>query len=151
MDSPQIVLTDTPDPGDAAIVRRGLDQFNLAASGIDDQRPLAVLVKDPANGDALGGLTGRSSRGVLFIDVFFLPESMRGRGLGSQLLQMAEEEGRRRGCRIGLLHTNSFQAPEFYRKHGWREYGNFPSDPPGTSRIFFTKELAAPTGEAPSA
>lgn len=150
MDSPQIVLTDIPDPGDAAVVRRGLDQFNLAASGIDDQRPLAVLAKDPASGEVLGGLTGRSSRGVLFIDMFFLPESMRGHGLGSRLLQMAEAEGRRRGCRIGLLHTNSFQAPEFYRKHGWREYGNFPSDPPGTSRIFFTKELAAPADEAPS-
>jgi GNAT superfamily N-acetyltransferase len=73
--------------------------------------------------------------------VFFLPESMRGQGLGSQLLQMAEEEGRRRGCRIGLLHTNDFQAPDFYRKHGWREYGNFASDPPGSSRLFFTKDL----------
>jgi GNAT superfamily N-acetyltransferase len=89
----------------------------------------------------VGGLTGRTSRGVLFIDMFFLPESMRGTGLGSQLLEMAEEEGRRRGCRIGLLHTNDFQAPGFYQKHGWREYGNFPSDPPGSSRIFFCKDL----------
>jgi GNAT superfamily N-acetyltransferase len=141
MDSPQIVLTDTPQADELAVIRRGLDQFNLAASGIDDQRPIALLVKDPATHEVLGGLNGRTSRGVLFIDVFFLPESMRGTGLGSSLLQMAEAEGRRRGCRIGLLHTNSFQAPGFYQKHGWREYGNFPSDPPGTRRIFFTKEL----------
>lgn len=151
MGSPQIVLTDKPEPGDTTIVRRGLDQFNLAASGIDDQRPLAVLAKDPASGEVLGGLTGRSSRGVLFIDVFFLPESMRGHGLGSQLLQMAEAEGRRRGCRIGLLHTNNFQAPGFYAKHGWREYGEFPSDPPGTSRIFFSKDLTASSSEPSSA
>ncbi|GLR00076.1 GNAT family N-acetyltransferase [Dyella mobilis] len=143
MESPQIVLTDKPEPGELAAVRRGLDAFNLAASGIDDQRALALLVKDPHTGEVTGGLYGRTSRGVLFIDVFFLPESMRGTGLGSKLLQMAEEEGLRRGCPIGLLHTNSFQAPGFYAKHGWREYGNFPSDPPGTSRIFFTKDLAA--------
>jgi GNAT superfamily N-acetyltransferase len=143
MDSPQIVLTDTPEASELAAIRRGLDAFNLAASGIDDQRPIALLVKDPSTNEVIGGLNGRTSRGVLFIDVFFLPASMRGHGLGGKLLQMAEEEGRRRGCRIGLLHTNSFQAPEFYKKHGWREYGNFPSDPAGTSRIFFTKDLTA--------
>jgi GNAT superfamily N-acetyltransferase len=141
MDSPQIVLTDTPEASELAAIRRGLDAFNRAASGIDDQRPVALLVKDPATHEVLGGLNGRTSRGILFVDVFFLPESMRGQGLGSQLLQMAEEEGRRRGCRIGLLHTNDFQAPDFYRKHGWREYGNFASDPPGSSRLFFTKDL----------
>jgi GNAT superfamily N-acetyltransferase len=143
MDSPQIVLTDTPEASELAAVRRGLDAFNRAASGIDDQRAVALLVKDPVTGDVLGGLTGRTSRGILFLEVFFLPESMRGSGLGSKLLTMAEDEGRRRGCRIGLLYTNNFQAPEFYKRHGWREYGNFPSDPPGSSRIFMSKELAA--------
>jgi GNAT superfamily N-acetyltransferase len=145
MDSPQIVLTDTPEASELAAIRRGLDAFNRAASGIDDQRPIALLVKDPATSEVLGGLYGRTSRGVLFIDVFFLPESMRGSGLGSRLLQMAEDEGRRRGCRTGLLHTNTFQAPRFYQKHGWREYGNFPSDPPGSSRLFFTKDLTSAT------
>jgi GNAT superfamily N-acetyltransferase len=80
---------------------------------------------------------------VLFIDVFILPESLRGTGLGSQLLQMAEEEGRRRGCHTALLHTNTFQAPAFYKMHGWREFGTFPCDPPGCDRIFFTKDLTA--------
>jgi GNAT superfamily N-acetyltransferase len=145
MDSPQIVLTDTPEASELAAIRRGLDAFNRAASGIDDQRPIALLVKDPATSEVLGGLYGRTSRGVLFIDVFFLPESMRGSGLGSRLLQMAEDEGRRRGCRTGLLHTNTFQAPGLYQKHGWREYGNFPSDPPGSSRLFFTKDLTSAT------
>jgi GNAT superfamily N-acetyltransferase len=141
MESPQIVFTDAPEASELAVIRERLSAFNLAASGIDDQRPVALLVKHPLTHDVVGGLTGRTSRGVLFIDMFFLPESMRGTGLGSQLLEMAEEEGRRRGCRIGLLHTNDFQAPGFYQKHGWREYGNFPSDPPGSSRIFFCKDL----------
>lgn len=148
MESPQIVLTDTPEASELAAIRRGLDAFNRAASGIDDQRPIALLVKDPETHDVVGGLNGRTSRGVLFIDVFFLPESMRGTGLGSTLLKMAEEEGRRRGCRIGLLHTNTFQAPAFYKKHGWREYGYFPSDPPGTARIFFTKDLMPAASQA---
>lgn len=141
MDTPRIVLTDAPTVEQLGAIRRPLDQFNLAACGISDQRALALMVEDPATHDIVGGLSGRSSRGILFIDVFFLPQTMRGAGLGSTLLRMAEQEGIRRGCRTGLLHTNDFQAPGFYMKHGWREFGNFPCDPPGSSRIFFSKEL----------
>lgn len=141
MNLPPIVFTDTPTADELAAIRRPLDQFNLDACGVSDQRPLALLVRDPATQEIVGGLNGRTSRGMLFIDVFFLPASMRGNGLGSKLLHMAEEEGLRRGCRTGILHTNNFQAPGFYKKQGWREFGNFPCDPPGSSRIFFTKEL----------
>lgn len=141
MSDPIIIVTDTPDAADVASVREQLGRFNFGATHIDDQRALALLVKDPVTGDVLGGLTGRTSRGVLFVEVFFLSESLRGAGLGSTLLRRAEEEAVRRGCRHGLLHTNTFQAPEFYRKNGWQEFGAIPSDPPGNSRLFFMKQL----------
>jgi GNAT superfamily N-acetyltransferase len=141
MSMPHIVVTDAPEAKDAALISDGLDQFNIDVSGINDRRPLAVLIKDPETYKTLGGVTGRTSLGLLFIDVFFIPETLRGAGIGSQVLQMAEAEGRRRGCRAAVLYTISFQAPEFYKKHGWREFGAIPCDPPGTSRVFLTKEL----------
>lgn len=145
MQTPLIVLTDAPDPQDLATIRKGLAEFNVTASGIDDQRPLAVLVKDPESQQVVGGVTGRTSRWLMFVEVFFLPEAMRGTGIGSQVLKMAEEEGWRRGCRSAVLYTNTFQAPEFYRRHGWKELAAIPCDPPGNSRIFFSKDLS-PTG-----
>jgi len=54
---------------------------------------------------------------------------------------MAEEEAVRRGCRRAVLYTINFQAPGFYERHGWREFGSIPCDPPGTSRVFMTKEI----------
>jgi hypothetical protein len=54
---------------------------------------------------------------------------------------MTEEEGRTRGCKRAVLYTISFQAPDFYKKYGWRVFGEIPCEPPGTSRIFMTKEL----------
>ncbi|MFC3652572.1 GNAT family N-acetyltransferase [Dyella humi] len=143
MNTEQVILTDTPDAADVAAVREHLSQFNLDATGIDDQRALALLVKDPATGKVLGGLTGRTSRGVLFVEMLFLPDSLRGSGLGSKLLLMAEQEAVRRGCHHGVLYTNTFQAPGFYKKKGWRELGEIPSNPPGTSRLFFSKQLNA--------
>jgi GNAT superfamily N-acetyltransferase len=75
------------------------------------------------------------------VDLFYLPPALRGPGSGSKILRQTEQEGRRRGCRAGVLYTISFQAPGFYRRNGWRVFGEVPCDPPGTSRVFMTKDL----------
>jgi GNAT superfamily N-acetyltransferase len=138
---PAIVVTDLPDAEAVALISDGLDAFNVQEAGTDDRRPLAVLIKDPDTGRVLGGLTGRTSLGLLFVDLFYLPPALRGSGIGSEILRQAEQEGRRRGCRAGVLYTITFQAPDFYRRHGWRAFGEIPCDPPGTSRVFMTKDL----------
>jgi GNAT superfamily N-acetyltransferase len=140
MAGPSIVVTDMPDRSDVDVIGQGLSAFNDENTGIRDRQALAVLVKDAA-GKTLGGISGRSSLGLLFLDLVYLPKSLRGGGLGSRILAMAEEEGRRRGCKSAVLYTISFQAPEFYKRHGWRAFGEIACDPPGTSRIFMTKDL----------
>jgi hypothetical protein len=54
---------------------------------------------------------------------------------------MAEEEAIRRGCRAATLVTVNFQAPEFYARHGWEEFGRIASAP-GVERIFMRKTFA---------
>lgn len=138
---PTLELTDAPSEADKALIQTGLIAYNDAMTGIADRRPLAVLVRDPASGRVVGGLTGRSSLGLLFIDIVFLPESVRRGGIGRKMLAMAEDEGRRRGCTNVMLFTITFQAPDFYRKCGYREFGRIACNPPGTARVFFTKAL----------
>ena len=112
MAAPILVVTDAPEPADVAVIAQGLGAYNAEQSGITDHKPLAVLVKDAAGG-TVGGISGRSSLGLLFLDLVYLPKTMRGGGQGSRLLAMAEEEGRKRGCKSAVLYTISFQAPEF--------------------------------------
>ena len=138
-----IQVTDTVDLAAMQAIGGGLSRFNAEAAGYDDQRGLAVVVVDPATAQPLGGACGRSSLGLLFLDLLFLPPVLRGRGLGSQVLRRFEAEGARRGCRAAVLTTISFQAPGFYERHGWRRFGDIPCDPPGTSRIFMTRPLGA--------
>ncbi|MGB9368946.1 MAG: GNAT family N-acetyltransferase [Xanthobacteraceae bacterium] len=140
MPQPNVVVTDTISPDIERAIGGGLDSFNEAVTGIRDVRPLAVVVREPATGDAVGGAMGRSSLGLLFLDLFYLPEVMRGAGLGTSVLRMFEEEGRKRGCRSAVLFTISFQAPDFYERNGWRRFGEIACKP-GISRIFMTKEL----------
>lgn len=137
-----ITLTDTPDPAFEAVLEDGLSRYNESKTGRSDWRALAITVQDPSTGALVGGLSGRTSLGLFFLDLFFLPENQRGTGIGSTLMRMAEEEAVRRGCRMGTLTTISFQAPEFYARHGWEEFGRIQSAP-DVIRIFMRKTLIA--------
>ena len=137
-----IVLTDAPDPGDTAVVQEGLRAYNTSQTGYDDSRPLAVFVTDPVSGQVLGGLYGGSYLGQLRVDRFFLPGNLRHDRLGSRLLAMAEEEGRRRGCTRIALNTMEIQAPGFYLKQGYELAARLDCDPPGVTRYLMTKRLA---------
>ncbi|MFJ8849314.1 GNAT family N-acetyltransferase [Streptomyces sp. NPDC102437] len=139
----ELVATDAPMPADAMVISDGLDRFNIEKTGVDDRRPLAILVRDLETRQVIGGLTGRTSLGLFFVDLFFLPPELRGSGLGAEILWQAEDEARARGCRAAVLYTITFQAPDFYRKQGWERLGEVPCDPPGTNRVFMTKELTA--------
>ena len=139
--NPVVTLTDAPDREAARAIESGLARYNAEQAGIADSRPLAVLVSDPVTLEVVGGLLGRTSLGVLFIDLFFLPDALRGHRLGSRILQVAEDEAHRRGCETAVLYTISFQAPEFYERHGYRRFGTIDCQPPGTSRIFLSKAL----------
>jgi GNAT superfamily N-acetyltransferase len=148
---PQVLIMDRIDEQMSEVIGGGLDRFNDDVAGYADRLPLAVVLKDPATGNVLGGALGRSSLGLLFLDLFYLPPSYRGARWGSRILQMFEDEGRRRGCRSAVLYTISFQAPQFYERHGWRAFGEIACDPAGSSRIFMTKDLAATVSAMPSA
>jgi len=144
---PLLELSDTIDPALTELVGEGLNDFNDSVAP-NDRKPLAVIVRDRRTKNILGGIIGRTSLGLLFIDLVFLPEHLRGGGIGARMLGMAEAEGVRRGCVAAVLYTISFQAPGFYEQHGWRRFGEVACLPPGTSRIFMSKTLA-PTDAAP--
>lgn len=137
------VLTDAPDDTLQTVIDDGLAAYNLEHVGYRDSKPVATVIRDPATGKTIGGMLGRTSYGVLLVNLVFLPKEMRGHDLGSRMLAAMEAEGKRRGCRSGILFTLSFQAPGFYAKHGWREFGRVPCDPPGTFRVFMTKSFEA--------
>ena len=137
-----ILVTDVIDAPMQRAIESGLDRFNDEITGYGDRQPLAVIVQDPETGKPLGGAIGRSSLGLLFLDLFHLPNALRGQGLGTKILRRFEDEGRQRRCHAAVLYTISFQAPGFYERNGWRRFGEIPCDPPGTSRIFMTKDLS---------
>ena len=137
-----ITVTDAPAAEARGTIMQGLNRYNQEKAGYWDSRTLAVLVSDPESHEVIGGVLGHTSLGLAFIDLVFLPEETRGQDVGRRMMREAEDEARRRGCRAMWLYTISFQAPGFYERLGYRRFGTIDCDPPGTSRIFFVKELA---------
>ena len=137
-----ITLTDAPHEDERAVIADELRAYNEAQAGYSDSRALTVLVSDPETKKVVGGLFGRTSLGLLRVELFFLAEDLRRGRLGSRILAMAEEEGRRRGCTRAVLSTVHFQAPGFYLKQGWEVAARIECEPPGHTRFHMTKKLS---------
>ena len=75
------------------------------------------------------------------INSLWVDESIRKRGWGRKLMQAVEEEAIKRGCTIAYTNTFPWQAPEFYKKLGYKLYGKLDDFPEGSSLGYFSKRL----------
>ena len=133
-------VTDAPDAADRDAILSGLDDFNREMTGGGDARPLAVLIR-AADGTTIGGLLGRTWLEWFYVELLYVPDGVRGAGLGRDLMARAEAEARARGCRGIWLNTFSFQARGFYEKLGFTLCGQIDDYPVGHSRFFLQKRL----------
>lgn len=133
-------LADRLDPAEVALIHDGLRRFNEVHSGPYDRKDLLITARTP-DGALAGGLTGLTNWQWLYVDYLWVAEGARGTGLGSRLMRAAEDEAVRRGCRWSRLYTYDFQAPGFYAKHGYEQWGVLEDYPPGHRQIWFRKAL----------
>ncbi len=140
--SVRIEVTAAAVEADREAVLSGLFAFNRDKAGVIS-RPLAVFVRDEA-GAVAGGLVGNTMGDWLFIELFWLPETLRGGGLGARVLLAAEAEAQARGCLGAHLDTFAFQAPGLYRKLGYEVFGAVEDHPPGHRRLWMRKRFPTP-------
>lgn len=136
----EIVQMDEPDDAAWKAVGGGIHDYNINKTGDSPGRMLCFLVRD-LDGGIAGGLIGETHFGWLYINLLFLKQELRGRGLGHRLLALAEAEGVKRGALNAYLDTFSFQAPDFYREHGYQVFGELKDFPPGHRRFYMRKKL----------
>ncbi len=139
--SVELVLTDQPPPGMHELVGQGISAANEARMGVNDRRPLAIMIQE--NGVLIGGLCGRTSWRRLTVELLFVPKKLRGRGMGAKLLALAESEAKKRGCIGAWLETFSPDAHRFYLRQGFKTFGEIADYPPGNTRYFLSKDWRA--------
>ncbi len=139
---PRIEMTATPSADDRAAILKPLRAHNNAKAGDPMAETFALLVRDELTNEIIGGLQGEIFYRWLYIELLAVPEQARGEGTGSRLMDMAQTLAREKGC-VGIwLDTFDFQAPDFYKRLGFTEFGHLDDFPPGHKRFFLQKRLA---------
>ena len=114
--------------------------YNRSKREAAECEPLNLYVEDE-HGQLLAGLVAETFGNWLEIEYLFVKEELRGQGIGSQLLQQAESEAKKRNCRFAFVNTYQFQAPAFYQKHGYQEVFTMKDYPYTGQRHYYQKEL----------
>ena len=133
-------MNSAPTENEIQYIRAALDQFNRERVGEDGHTPLNIVEYDE-KGNPIGGILGGTYWGWMYVDILWVHESHRYRGIGSRLLREAEKQALVRGCHHVHLDTMSWQAPEFYKKHGYEVVGVLPDIPRGNAKYLLMKKL----------
>lgn len=133
-------ITDEIKEADQAAIFQGLLEYNLAR--LEDKNPqdLGIYLEDES-GKKVAGLIGNTHGNWLTVKFLWVSEELRGQNIGSKILRQAEETAKERGCHSVFLDTFSFQAPEFYKKHGYQEVFALEDYPVTGKRYYFVKHM----------
>lgn len=139
----ELALEDRPDPTDVALVEARVSEETARVTGHDGERELAIFVRDDGGG-VVAGIYAWTWGGCCEIQHLWVARPLRGRGLGTQLLDAAEAEAARRGCRQVVLFThaaNAGRTGDRYTRRGYELVGRVVDYPLGDAALWFRKAL----------
>ena len=159
------VIADAPLGGGRTVGRGGL-QLDLLAGEILDPEATALVAREwsPAEGGdppqttrrwavtarregrVVGAATGTADDGELWVDRMVVDATLRGQGIGTQLLAEAELVGAGRGCRQGrLLCPADSAAASWFGGRGWRQSQRLVAWRGGRDYVCLVRPLGCPT------
>ena len=146
----QFSLTEIASETEHETVRTLLREYNSAANPdywrkcndpASVARPLSIFARDAA-GNIVGGLLGEKQFAWLKIEIMAVTPKARRRGIGSQLVGLAESEAVGRGCRYAYVDTMQYQSPDLYKKLRYEIAGVLRDwDSHGHAKYLLTKNL----------
>src|SRR4030088_3350567 len=123
--------------------------YNVRFVGTDPIDRIGVFVRNDA-GEVKGGAIGWVKWNWLSVDIVWLSDELRGKGIGRELLNQIEQLAAGRGCDNVHLDTFDFQAREFYQKQGYEIFGTLDDYSNGHQRFYLKKRLDPISSPNPS-
>ena len=114
--------------------------YNRSKREESESEPLNLYVEDE-KGNLLAGLVAETFGNWLEIEYLFVKEELRGQGIGSKLLEQAENEAKNRNCQFAFVNTYQFQALDSYLSHGYKEVFTLQNYPYTGQRFYYQKDL----------
>lgn len=115
-----------------------LDVLNGEAEAVGHRfegQTVSIVAKDGEH--FRGGLFGKIMLERLYVELLGVTADARGQNVGERLMRVAETKARERGLKGVYLDTYSFQAPGFYEKIGYMEFGRLRGEDGEPDRIYY--------------
>lgn len=138
MDTIEYTIDQNPRPEDDKVLREGIVNFNRE---VIKEKATHFNVYAKENNQIVGGALVWEHSDALYIDVLWLNESYRKRGIGTKIVSMIDRVALDKGIPKIFVDTYAFQAQEFYQKHGFNSIGTIPGYLLGYDRIFLRKDI----------
>ncbi|RDI45664.1 acetyltransferase (GNAT) family protein [Falsibacillus pallidus] len=138
-----LTITRQTTPQDKSRVNQMLYFFNVKhfPDDLKDRYEEVSLSLKDDEGNVCGGLLGEICWNWLEIHVLMVNEDFRKTGYGSKLLKEAEAIAEQKKCDFIKVDTLSFQALDFYKKHGYVVYGTLDGVGREFQHYYLKKEL----------
>ena len=105
------------------------------------EEDIVLKIEDENGNIAAGCIVYTTTWGKADIDILWVDEKYRLRGLGTRLIREAERITAEKGYRVAVLGTFDFQAKGFYEKLGYTLCGTIENCPEGHANYTFAKRL----------
>ncbi len=139
-----IEITTNPNEIDAKTISNGIVNFNKKK--VPDLEPNEAEVKffvfaKNEDAEVIGGIRATCFWNTLHIELLWLSETCRGKGIGKQLVERTENFARKQNCEKVFVETTSWQAKPFYEKVGYQHIATINDRPKGHASHYLTKDL----------
>lgn len=135
----KVVVDYEPSQADNFVVREGLIAFNEKIIGERD-KAVSIFLKDE-QAKVFGGMQAFLDTESIYIEALWVEATLQKQGYGTKLIQAAEKEAIKNGCKFSTVDTWDFQAEGFYLKNGYERLGEIKNYWHGHSKIFLRKNL----------
>ena len=129
----------TTDNAGSKTLEQGIRQSSGEQIGVHNQT--RYILANDEQGIIKGGIRAYKIGQTFIIHLLWVDESMRGRGLGSDLMDRAHKCALDMDCGRMSVDTMSYQAPDFYEAHGYKEKARVSDYYEGYDRIFFERDI----------
>ena len=127
-----IELSETPTKEDLNIISQGIKSYNqnhITDDVVFEQDTNFSVFARNDNGDIVGGIRASAFWNYCIIELLWLSDETRGKGVGSALMEKAESYAIKKGFAYMRTETLSFQAKPFYQKLGYQVFGELHDHP----------------------
>ncbi len=139
-DSYRLVVEDSPDPADLALLEERVAAAAVAAAGVGEDQEFGIFVRD-GEGRVLAGISGIVWGGFCELHALWVDDAHRRRGLARSLMTAAEDEARRRGCALVEFHAYDLLGYGLYERLGYETVGVIEGCPAGSAARWYRKSL----------